>query len=534
MTYNFFAKQAKETPQTKPIPGRESEMVKARSGGFAFDAGIWKQLRRALITGTASGGYYAGKQELTDEFAAVLRKAVAEDPRKVADDIIYASDGRSVNNSAPILGLVFLSMGETPEAKAAFMEIFPQVIRTGSHFYEWIGYTKSLRGTGKIIKKVAWEWLGRDDVKGLAYQLLKYQQRQGFSGRDILRMFHVKPKNEDQELLYKWVTKGWDELPSNIPSEALAQIWWYEWLKKNPKGAVNAITKGRLTHEMVAPIAEMNRDVWQLLFETMPIGALLRNLASLTDIGIIRADNPANLDRIEAALNNKEYLRKGRLHPIDLLKALKTYSSGGSIGKSKKTWSVVPRVVDILDKAVELSFETQEPTGKVFMHAVDVSGSMSWKAVESVGLTYCEIATVMALVTAKSEKNYAIRGFADQFIDLGITARDTFASACAKANSRNFGPTDASAAFDWMRKNDFKADVVCLWTDGESWSGRKHPSQALAQYRSQVKKDTRAVYVTLATNNLSQVDPKDQLSYDIGGFDPSSPRVVQMIASGEL
>ena len=28
-------------------------------------------------------------------------------------------------------------MGETPEAKNAFREIFPQVVRTGSHFYEW-------------------------------------------------------------------------------------------------------------------------------------------------------------------------------------------------------------------------------------------------------------------------------------------------------------------------------------------------------------------------------------------------------------
>jgi 60 kDa SS-A/Ro ribonucleoprotein len=89
--------------------------------------------------------------------------------------------------------------------------------------------------------------------------------------------------------------------------------------------------------------------------------------------------------------------------------------------------------VDILDKAVELSFEVQEPTGKVFMHAVDVSGSMSYGHVPSVGLSSSEIATAMALVTAKAEKNYMIRGFADEFRDLKITAKDTFSSALKKA-----------------------------------------------------------------------------------------------------
>jgi 60 kDa SS-A/Ro ribonucleoprotein len=534
MNYKFFTQKKTGTPQSQPIPGRESEMIQGRSGGYMFDAGIWAMVRRCLLIGTAQSTYYAGKQELTEEFVAVIKEAVATEPRRVAEEILYASDGRAINNSAPLLALVLLSMGKSSEAKKAFGEIFPQVVRTGSHFAEWLSYTKSLRGFGKIVREAGKNWFSRDDVKGLAYQLLKYQQRCGFSQRDALRLFHVHPPTEEHNALFQWVVKGWDELPKEIPSEALAQVWWYEWLKRNPEQTDRAILQGHLTHEMVAPVGKMDKIAWELLFNEMPIGALLRNLASLTQLGVLSADEPRNLDHVESTLNNRQRLKKGRIHPIDVLKALKTYQSGGKIGRSKKNWQPVGRIVDILEKAVELSFEVVEPTGKVFMHAVDISGSMSYGVIDSVGLSCCEVATAMALATAKSEKNYLIHGFSTKFIDLGISHKDSFSTALRKSSNQNFGGTDASVAYHWMTKNRFKADVICFWTDSESWAGNSHPAQALREYRGKVNPHIKAVYVTLAPYQITLVDPKDPLSWDLAGFDPSIPRLIGMIAQGEI
>jgi 60 kDa SS-A/Ro ribonucleoprotein len=534
MNYNFFTNKSKSTPQSQPIPGRESEMIQGRSSGWMFDAGIWKMLRRCLLIGTAQGTYYADRRELTGDFVNTIQQAIAEDANRVAEEILYASDGRSINNSAPILALVLLSMGESQEAKRAFMEIFPKVVRTGSHFYEWLSYTKSMRGFGKVIREAGKAWFSQQDVKALAYQLLKYQQRHGFKHRDALRLFHVKPDSDDRNQLFNWVVKGWENLPTDIPSDALAQIWWYEWLKRNPAHTKEAIANGRLTHEMAAPIGNMDAEAWQLLFDEMPIGAMLRNLGSLTEIGVLKSDRRKNLDRVEAVLNDKQYLRRGRIHPIDVLKALKTYQSGGKLGRSQKTWTPVPRIVDILEKTLEFSFDVVEPTNKVFLYAVDVSGSMSWSTVSSVGLTCCEIATAMALVTAKAEKNYVIRGFANDFRDLNISKSDSFSSALKKASNQNFGGTDASVAYDWAIKNKFKADVICFWTDSESWAGYKHPQQALAQYRQKVNPNAKAVYVTLAPYQITLVDPKDNMSYDIAGFDPGAPRMIQMIAGDEV
>jgi 60 kDa SS-A/Ro ribonucleoprotein len=285
---------------------------------------------------------------------------------------------------------------------------------------------------------------------------------------------------------------------------------------------------------MAAPVGKMDQQAWQLLFNEMPIGALLRNLGSLTQLGVLRADEPANLQRVQSLLSSRSHLRKGRIHPIDVLKALKTYQSGGHLGRSQKTWTPVPRIVDCLEQALELSFEVVQPTGKVFLHAVDVSGSMSYTTVSSIGLTCCEIATTMALVTAKAEQNYVIRGFSTEFRDLNISRRDTFSSALRKANHQNFGGTDASVAYDWMLKQRFHADVICFWTDNESWAGRKHPSKALEGYRRRVNPNAKAVYITLAPYQITLVDPQDSQSWDLAGFDPGTPRLIQMIAQGEV
>ncbi|HHP7232357.1 MAG TPA: TROVE domain-containing protein [Xenococcaceae cyanobacterium] len=534
MNYRFFTKKTQNIPQNQPIPGRETEMIQGRSGGWMFDAGIWSMLRRCLLIGTAQSTYYADKKELTEDFIEVIKQAVATDPKRVAQEILYASDGRSINNSAPILALVLLSMGETAAAKRAFAAIFPQVVRTGSHFYEWLNYTKSLRGFGRMIREAGTAWLFREDVKALAYQLLKYQQRHGFRHRDALRLFHIKPPTAEHARLFQWVVNGWNELPQDIPSEALAQIWWYEWLKRHPDQTHEAIAKGRLTHEMAAPVGNMDKAAWQLLFNEMPIGAMLRNLGSLTQLGVLSVANRQNIDRVAAVLNNCNYLRRGRIHPIDILKALKTYQSGGKLGRSKKTWTPIPSIVDILETAVELTFDVVKPTKKVLLHAVDVSGSMSCSVVDSVGLSCCEIATTMALVTAKAEKNYAIRGFSTKFINLKISRRDSFSSALKKANSHNFGATDASVAYDWAIKNKFKADVICFWTDNESWAGRKHPAVALKEYRQKINSDVKAVYITLAPYGISLVDSQDSNSWDLAGFDPGIPRLIQMLAMGEL
>ena len=527
MVYNFLSKG---TPQTEAIPGREAEMTRGRSGAVAFKSGDRAFIRRCLLLGTANGSYYAGRRELSKEFIDALRVAVNSDPAMVADEILYASDGHAINNHAPILALVLLSMGPKP-AKREFRRIFNQVVRTGSHFHEWMNYTKSMRGMGRLIQEAGCSWLRKGDLSWLTYQMLKYPQRYDMSFKDELRLLKPKPRDSGEDYLFGYVTGKVAIAPEEKPLGNLPtlQTNWIEWLKANPDQGVVAVKEGRLTHEMIAPIARMTQDVWQVLFEQMPVSALLRNLGSLTELGVLRADARANLYRVEQTLTDRARLKKARIHPIDVLKALKIYASGGQGGRSRKTWTPVPRICDVLERSLELSFDTLAPTGKLFLHAVDISGSMSWGGL-AFGLNCSEVAATMALATAKAEANYIIRGFSTKFVDLGITKRDTFRSAVSKV-SAPFGATDASVAYQWAIKTRTKVDIFCFWTDSESWAGRKHPSQALDEYRRKVNPNAKAIYTTLQANQITLVDPQDPNSFDFAGFDPALPKAIQEIAA---
>lgn len=106
MNYKFFVQTKTQTPQSQPIPGREAEMIQGRSGGWMFKVDIWTMLRRCLLIGTDQSTFYAGKQELTAELVETVRQAIALNPNRVASEILYASDGRAINNSAPLFALV--------------------------------------------------------------------------------------------------------------------------------------------------------------------------------------------------------------------------------------------------------------------------------------------------------------------------------------------------------------------------------------------------------------------------------------------
>lgn len=528
--YSFYNNA--ETAQTKPVPTRETEMIKGGSGGYAFEADIWEHLRRCLIMGTSNGSYYSGLRELTDDFRQTVEKAIAIDPARVAQEIFEVSDeGLCTSNSHPLFALVLLSMATSSEAKQGFREIHPKVVRTMSHFLEWLSYTRNLRGMGRVIREAGRAWLTRDELSWLTYQFLKYKNRQGYTTRDVLRLF--KPQGSKvHSLLYGWATgQGIDISLDPEENHPLGQLLAYEAVKAKKLDPVEGIIEYHLTHEMITGIVKMDQGVWQALFTQMPLGALLRNLGSLTEIGVINFAKTENLDLIERKLTSKERLKQARIHPIDILKALKIYISNGRLGRSNKTWVAVPRVVDILEAALELSFETIASTGKRFLHAVDISGSMDSYTVDSVNLTCAEIAAAMALVTAKAETNYLIRGFSTSFIDLGITKRDTFDSALRKTTQRNFGGTDASVAYDWAIANKVQVDVFCFWTDAESWSGNRHPFQAFQEYRAKVNPDAIAVYNTLVPNKLTLADPKDDRSYNFAGFDPSIPKLIQTLAN---
>ena len=137
-----------------------------------------------------------------------------------------------------------------------------------------------------------------------------------------------------------------------------------------------------------------DRRVWEVLFEAMPLTALLRNLATLTRLGVI-APMSEGARRAAGRLTDEGELAGARIHPIAILAALTATGPGL---RGQHAWLPAPAVADALDAAFGKSFAYAPQTGRRFYPGIDVSGSMGWGTAAGVaGLTPRMGAAAMAM-----------------------------------------------------------------------------------------------------------------------------------------
>ena len=83
--------------------------------------------------------------------------------------------------------------------------------------------------------------------------------------------------------------------------------------------------------------------------------AMIRNLGKMSAIGLLKPLS-SHADIVRERLKNVTLLRKARIHPFNVLVALKTYEAGkGDKGKLK--WEVNQTIIQALDEAFYLSFK---------------------------------------------------------------------------------------------------------------------------------------------------------------------------------
>jgi 60 kDa SS-A/Ro ribonucleoprotein len=206
---------------------------------------------------------------------------------------------------------------------------------------------------------------------------VKYQQRDGWSHRDALRLAHPKASDEQRNALYFWMVNGWPDVGiTPHPDVALRTLWAFERAKlaTREQDIIELIEQYNLPWEAIPTQWLAEARVWKALLPKLPLTALLRNLARMTANGAL-APMSREVAEVVNRITDEKALRKARIHPIAVLAALKTYSAGQGARGSLK-WKPIQPLVDALDKAFYLSFGNVESTGKRIVLALDVSGSM--------------------------------------------------------------------------------------------------------------------------------------------------------------
>lgn len=203
-----------KTPQNEKADPRQ---VENNAGGYTFKLDLWGRLDRFLVLGTVGGTYYVGERELTKDNASVVEKCLKQDPARTITRIVEISEtGRAPSNSPAIFALALACAdAQVHTRKVAFM-VIPQVCRIGTHLFEFVTILKNLRGIGgQGISKALGEWYASKTTEQLTYQVLKYQQRHGWSHKDVLGMIRrrgVKNVPIEKEAIFRWVCCGMENM----------------------------------------------------------------------------------------------------------------------------------------------------------------------------------------------------------------------------------------------------------------------------------------------------------------------------------
>lgn len=529
--------------QRQPL---DEKQIENSAGGYVYPVSIWTNLDRFLILGTEGGSHYAQEQDLTKENVDSVLKCIAEDGVQVVERIREISvSGRAPKNDPALYVLALAFTHGNAETKRKVHEVFCDVARIGTHLFNFVTFVDGMRGWGRALRRLVGEWYRSKDDDALAYQVLKYQSRNSWRHADVLAKCHYG----ENRGIYRWmkglgtgdrtvtrITNDGTQLSTAYDAtDALPELLaGYEELKQTKKlvDVIKLIETHGFTHEMVPNEWKNETDVWAALLTNMPVMATVRNLGKMTQVGLIKPFASAVqtvLERLSA-----DAIKRSLIHPIQILMALITYRSGKGV-RGSLTWEPVPQIVDALDAAFYMAFDNVEPSGKNTLLALDVSGSMGSGTVAGCqGLTPRNASAAMALVTARTEPNYHIFGFSENFVRLPITATDRLASAVEAVSDIPMGKTDCSLPMLYALENKLEVDVFIIYTDNETWFGDIHPKTALDMYREEMKRPAKCAVVAMVANNFSIADPTDAGMLDFIGFDTATPSVLSDFARDNL
>ena len=522
------------TPQSEAaLPNQ----VPNNAGGFVFEVNNWTALDRFLLLGTEGGTYYTSPRTHTLAATDRVRAAIEEDPSRAIGMIADTSDrGRAPKNDHAIAALAIAASNPSPSTRALALDRLPIVCRTGSHLLMFVKIINEMRGWSSGLRKAIDRWL--HTTPNLALQVGKYQAREGMSFRDVLRLAHPKPKDPATAATFRWIVekegiaserivsmgrKGERTYPALDPADLPAILRAMDDAHAGRLSMVEAVAAG-LTREMVPSAWLRDPAWWRLSLPSLPLTAMIRNLANMTRIGVITplgAEERLIIDR----LDNRGALQAARIHPISLLIALKTYQSGSG-DRGSNTWTPSQSIVAALERAFYASFASIPISDQSTMIALDISGSMCAPVSGINSLSCHEAAAAMAMTVVRSCPHHAIVGFSHQLIPLAINASMSLKEVVRELNRHPFGATDCALPAIVAKRENLEVDQIVIFTDNETWMGSVHPFQALKALRAHLNRPVRQIVVGMTATQFSIADPSDALSLDIAGFDAALPEII--------
>ncbi|KAK3099193.1 hypothetical protein FSP39_000835 [Pinctada imbricata] len=543
------------------------------NGGYSYECDNITKLHRFLCLGSEEGTYYTGEQDCKKDNAKCIDSLISKgEGERVVDAIETISVTGRASKQFPILfALALCCRSNDQKVKDKAYMVMPKVCRIPTHLFQFIKYCQNVSDTGsgwgrahrRAISNWYIKYMGENtenEAEGLlrlAHHITKYKSRHGWSHKDVLRLAHVKSSNTTMQFLLRCIAKGLKDA-EEFYKDAITAVDYHrtslskvvEFLEvverlsqiRNPDEMTRLIIEHKLAREHVPTQMLKDATVWRALIRYMPIRAMLRNLGKMTSMNVLPPysfEHSLTLDKIR----DKVSMKNARIHPFDLLIALRQYEKGrGELGKL--VWTPDDEIKRALENALYDSFVFTEPTNKKHLLAIDVSESMDTPVVGTPSITARDGAAVMAMHTLRNETNANCKIVAFSCAQsqehpatlrqLQVNHTDKLNTVIETCKGIPSGDTDCALPILHALEKKEKYDVFIVYTDSETYFGNTHPADALKQYSYSLKTQTKFIVCGMTSNGFTLANPEDPFMMDVVGFDSNAPMAIMNFINGNI
>ena len=383
--------------------------LKTHEGAPAKRINAELQLRRSLMACMLwEDTFYEDGQSIADRIASLIPLVK---PATVADMAIEAREKMKLRH-APLW--IVRGMAKEPEHRLFVSGALSRIIQRADELSEFVAlYWKDKK---QPLSKQVKKGLAQAFTKFDAYQLAKYNRDGAVKLRDVLFLCHAKPKDKEQEELWKQLVDGTLPVPD--------------------------------TWEVSLSGGKDKKETWERMLSENKLGglALLRNLRNMSE-------NKVDEKLIFAAL---ESMRTEKILPFRFIAAAK----------------YAPQWESYIERAMLKCLEGKEKLPGKTVLLVDVSGSMDASISDKSDLMRYDAANGLAILARELCEQVAVYSFSNNIVR--IPDRHGFALRDAISKSQMHSGTYLGGAVGQINSNE-PYDRLIVLTDEQSRDAVPNP-----------------------------------------------------------
>lgn len=324
------------------------------------------------------------------------------------------------------------SLCKTPEDLFLFVFMYNKIHKKLYNANGWTNY----------IKTFIRDWYNNKSIEQLMYDITTCSKKYTWEHKDLIRLAHVKPKNENYNIIFKYILRGKDVLRHVEWNSPVKYLIAYECMKyeTNEFNVIEYIKQFKFNYKQVPPYFLTYKIVWEELLKQMTVTDILDNLHKLHDAHVFN-------DNINLTIIKNKMEITNDIPPLKYLYTYKNY-----VNHTLYTNTVITQ-----ELMLQFYKSFNYLRGLNFKMCIGLNITNNYPIMSSNVYIY-ELSCALGMIFDLVENDCRILGFRDNsLIPLNITA-----ASCLQENMDNIDLQSSSNCDELLKRDD---DIIVLITD---------------------------------------------------------------------